>query len=69
MPQVVNEKPWWKSRTIVLNAASAVLLALEVQFGVFQGLMSPETFAYWALGLNLANVFLRVITTSPVVAR
>ena len=63
---IVEEKPWWTSKTMVFNIAIGVLLAVELNFPSLQTHIEPELYAYLAMGINVVNVALRAITSSPV---
>jgi hypothetical protein len=59
-------KPWYKSKTIILNAAVAGLVALEAGTGMLQPHLPMNVYTAIAVGLPILNGILRVITTSPV---
>jgi hypothetical protein len=63
---IVEEKPWWTSKTMVFNIVVAVLLAVELNFPSLQTHIAPELYAYLAMAINAANVALRAITSGPV---
>jgi hypothetical protein len=54
------------SRTFNVNVIAAVLLALEMQFGLLAPYLPERWHAFAALGLALVNAYLRVVTTQPV---
>lgn len=58
-------KPWWRSRTIKLNALVLVLAAAESQVSVLKGSLGVDAYALVAFGLPLLNAYLRAITTCP----
>lgn len=63
----MNEsKPWWQSKTLLLNAAAAALVALESGTGVLQPLLPVNLYAALAVGLPVVNAALRVVTTQGV---
>lgn len=62
----VEEKPWWASKTMIFNIAVAALLALEMNLPSLQGFIEAEVYAYVAMGVNMVNMALRVVTKSPV---
>jgi hypothetical protein len=57
-------------RTLALNLAPGVVLMLDYAIGSGQilGLLieNPKTLAAVMLGLNLANIWIRFLTTTPV---
>lgn len=58
-------KPWWRSRTLLINAAVLMLAAAETQLQVLQPLMPVNVYSLIAFGLPLVNALLRVITVQP----
>lgn len=64
--------PWFKGwRTIILNGLSAVLIGGGELIGYLAGfswgsVFSTETAMWLTLGLNIANIALRTMTTTPV---
>ena len=60
-------KPWYKSRTLIVNAAVAALAAFELVSGLLQPFLSVNVFTAIAVGLPVFNAILRVITTQGVV--
>lgn len=63
--RVVDVKPWWKSRTLIFNLASVVLIALEAQFSLLQPYLPGNVYAWVAVGLTVGNAVLRVVTAAP----
>lgn len=63
--RVVEAKPWWKSRTLWVNLASAILVVLEVKYEAIKPLVSPEVYQWLALLIPVANAALRAVTTAP----
>ncbi len=61
-----NCKPWWRSRTIIVNAVVAGLVALEASSGLLQQVLPVNFYTAVAVGLPVINAWLRVITTSGV---
>lgn len=59
-------KPWYRSRTILANAAVAGLVALEAVSGLLQPYLPVNFYAAVAVGLPVLNAMLRVITTEGV---
>lgn len=62
-------KPWWKSRTLRLNAAAAALAALEANTGLLQPLLPVNFYEALVVALAVGNAVLRVITTQPIGVR
>lgn len=59
-------KPIYLSRTFWINMAAGILIVLEAQAGVLTALL-PAHWAPWLLlGLPVANVVLRTLTTQAV---
>lgn len=59
-------KKWYKSRTILLNALIAALVALEAVTGFLQPVLPANFYTLVAVGLPVLNAVLRVITSQPV---
>ena len=62
----MEQKAWWKSKTLWVNAVAAMLVALEAGTGVLQTLLPVNLYTVLAVGLPIINALLRVITTSGV---
>ncbi len=62
-------KPWWKSRTLRLNAAAAALAAMEANTGLLQPLLPVNFYEALVVALAVGNAVLRVITTRPLGVR
>lgn len=62
-------KPWWKSRTLRLNAAAAALAAMEANTGLLQPLLPVNFYEALVVALAVGNAVLRVITTQPIGVR
>lgn len=60
---VTETKPWWRSKTIVVNALVAALVALEAGTGLLRPLLPVNFYTVVAVGLPIINAMLRVITT------
>ena len=61
-----HQKPWYKSKTIRLNAIAAGLVALEAGTGALQPHLPVDLYTAVAIGLPVINAMLRVITTQGV---
>lgn len=59
-------KPWWRSRTLVLNAVAAGLVALEASAGVLQPLLPVNLYAAVAVVLPVINAMLRIVTSQAI---
>ncbi|OYZ76010.1 MAG: hypothetical protein B7Y09_22425 [Polaromonas sp. 24-63-21] len=59
-------KPWWKSKTLWVNAVVLALAAAESQLNVLQGALPGGLFTWLAFGLPVANAALRFITSTAV---
>lgn len=59
-------KPWYKSKTILVNAAVAGLVALEASTGVLKGVVADNFYTVIAVALPVINAMLRIITTQPI---
>ncbi len=64
-----TRKPWWKSRTLRLNAAAAALAALEANTGLLQPMLPVNFYEALAVALAVGNAVLRVATTQPLATR
>lgn len=62
----MEQKAWWKSKTLWVNAVAAMLVALEAGTGNLQPLLPINLYTVLAVGLPIINALLRVITTSGV---
>lgn len=56
-------KPWWQSKTVWLNFVATIVAGLTAFVPQLQPLMTTQNFALFSLGVGLANVALRFITT------
>lgn len=59
-------KPWYKSKTLQLNAIAAGLVALEAGTGALQPHIPVDFYVALSVGLPILNAILRVATTQPV---
>lgn len=55
-------KPWWKSKTLILNAVAAGLVMLEASTGLLQPLLPVNLYTAFAVALPVLNAMLRVVT-------
>jgi NAD(P)H-hydrate repair Nnr-like enzyme with NAD(P)H-hydrate dehydratase domain len=56
-------KPWWKSKTLWVNAMVAALAAFEAGTGLLQPLLPANVYAVIAFLLPAINAVLRIVTT------
>ena len=56
-------KKWYQSKTLIVNALVAVLVALESVSGLLQPYLPVDFYAAVAVGLPVINALLRVVTT------
>ena len=61
-------KPWYTSKTIIVNAIVAAMVALEASTGLLQPYLPGNFYAIIAVGLPVVNAVLRVITTTALAA-
>jgi hypothetical protein len=59
-------KPWYKSKTLIVNAFVAGLVAFEAVTGLLKPYMHESFYIVIAVALPIINAMLRVITTEPV---
>lgn len=59
-------KPWWKSKTLWVNAAMLALAAAESQLQVLQGALPGGLFTWLAFALPVINAALRFITSTAI---
>ena len=53
-------KPWWQSKTLIVNAAVLGLAAAETQLQVIKPLLGVEIYPALAFGLPVVNAVLRL---------
>lgn len=58
-----TSKPWWKSKTLQVNAFVAALVALEANTNLLQPYLPVNFYTALAVGLPVVNAVLRIITT------
>jgi hypothetical protein len=59
----MDDKPWYQSKTLIINAMAAALVALEANSGMLQPHLSVDFYTALAVALPIINAALRVITT------
>lgn len=62
----MEKKPWYTSKTVIVNVVAAGLVALEASTGALQPHMPVDVYTAFAVGLPIVNAMLRVITTQGV---
>lgn len=62
-------KPWYTSKTIIVNAIVAALVALEAGSGLLQAYLPANFYTMIAVGLPVVNAVLRVVTTTALTVR
>lgn len=64
---VMNEsKPWWESRTMIVNVVAALLMALEAQWHLLQPYLPVNFWVAMSIALPVVNAALRMVTTVPI---
>lgn len=63
---VPHAKPWWRSRTLWLNAVVLALAAAEARLGLLRDVLPLDTYQLLAFALPVANAALRLVTTTSV---
>jgi hypothetical protein len=66
LPTLTAVKPWWKSRTLWMNALVLMLAAAESQLNVLQGRLPGGLYTWLAFALPVANAGLRFVTNTAV---
>ena len=61
-------KPWYTSKTIIVNAIVAAMVALEAGTGLLQPHLPGNFYTIIAVGLPVVNAILRVVTTTALTA-
>lgn len=56
-------KPWWQSKTLIVNLVTAGLVALEAGTGMLKPYLPDNFYTMVAVGLPVINAMLRIITT------
>lgn len=56
-------KPWWQSKTLIINAIAAALVALEAGTGMLKPYLPDNFYVMVAVGLPIINSIMRVVTT------
>lgn len=59
-------KPWWKSRTMVVNILTAAVAVLTLASQENLLLENPRIAGYVTIGLAVANVVLRLVTDEAI---
>jgi len=69
MNSILPVKAWWQSRTLIINALAAALVALEAGTGLLQPWLPVNFYTVIAVGLPVINAILRVVTTQGLAIR
>lgn len=62
-------KPWFKSKTLWLNAAAALIAGIDAAQAFMTGnssMLNPRTAPWLLAGLAIANFALRLVTSQPI---
>lgn len=59
-------KPWWRSRTLWINAIVLMLAVAEAKLGYLQAWLPVNVYGLIAFVLPVLNAGLRVVTTGTV---
>lgn len=62
-------KVWYKSKTLIVNACVAALVALEAGTGLLKPYLHDDFYVIVAVGLPIINAMLRVITSEGISRR
>ena len=60
------KKPWYKSKVVWFNAASAALVAIEASIHVMQDILGPSVYLAMVGVIAAGNVILRTMTTQGI---
>lgn len=69
MSNTTSAKPWYLSKTLLLNALVLILAGAESQLNLLQPMLPVNVYALVAFALPIANGLLRLITSSAVCIR
>lgn len=59
-------KKWYKSKTIIFNLLSILLLGVEQNFALLQPMLGESVYGVMLFSITMANIGLRTITTTGV---
>jgi hypothetical protein len=59
-------KPWWRSKTVIVNLVVLMLAGAESQLNVLQGVLPGNVYTWLAFALPIVNLALRAVTTQGV---
>lgn len=63
-------KPWYTSKTLIINALAAALATLEASTGILKPLLGDGgLYVALAVGLPVVNAVLRAVTTEPLAGK
>lgn len=58
----MKTKPWWQSKTLIVNALAAGLVTLEASTGMLQPYLPVNLYTALGVALPIINAMLRVVT-------
>ena len=61
-----NSKPWWSSKTILVNAITAGIATLTALQGQALIADNPQAAAWIVAGLGALNIGLRIVSVLPI---
>jgi hypothetical protein len=64
-----NNKPWWKSKTLIFNMLAVLFVAIEAKFDLLKPYLPDQWYAYAVVILGATNAVLRIITTQALVLK
>lgn len=59
----MKTKPWWQSKTLIVNAIAAGLVTLQASTGLLQPHLPVNLYTAIAVALPIINAMLRVVTS------
>lgn len=62
----MNSKPWYKSKTLWLNAIALALAAAAENWSALQGVLPAHWYAWFAFALPIGNALIRTVTTQAI---
>lgn len=63
---VPHAKPWWTSRTLIVNAVVLALLMAESHLQMLQPVLPVNVYTVAAFVLPIVNAALRLVTTTSI---
>jgi hypothetical protein len=62
----MNAKPFYQSKTIIINTLILIFVLCEQNFGLLESVLPSSLYKISAFLLPIINLLLRTITTAPV---